>query len=729
MKDSPQKIAVQDLLQEYVVRFNKFRSGGLSVNAVKDMLDDDAIQMAIQSILLPIRSAKPMVEGDDRIAEYYQETLDEWWSILVEYAVSAMAYGYNWQEVMFIRDGLYKIKGFRDADISMIEILRDDEGNTVGFKNSIENIEVPIYKSLWLTWQATYKNPYGVSFLKPAFKSWFNKSIMMSNMVQYFQRKGEPPFIVKYPPSPEIDQTTGESNRKDVNRDTAIDIIENLHSKKGIAMPSYESNGIEEVPSWSFEEVSVNFQGESFLNPIKVIDNQIYRALLLPDTQGSSNTGSGSYALAKSQQDLRASFLDGIAQHFIDELTAEGVGLLWWLGKVNFGKFEMPAITVPSFDKSSQDFRQDLIKSVINSPQYQIDLDVNKLLEAFELPLIEFDGERQVNTPEEPATIENMQLQASQRARATNRDKLLDELYKLNRGGLIATYRPVLDWLERNSGKLYSQYKNNPASSKLKLPSELVHSIEQSFDTMELVGYLSGRKTVIDRAVRVSESKNLQCPFSNLDRIELQEMDLIGEWWKYPPEEVIEIFRSRVPMTSGQYEALASYTKEQAFSLALANSEHISNVFQKSLVRSIESGESLQEWRNRVKSETIPSLGLTEQNDFYLNNVYRTNMASAFSAGNYSAFADPFVKSIFPALQYVVVGDDRTRPSHMAQDGTIYPVDHPYWDEWYPPNDYQCRCYVIELMAEEYIKDVAPKQRYKPEFSGHVGKQWLRRIA
>lgn len=52
---------------------------------------------------------------------------------------------------------------------------------------------------------------------------------------------------------------------------------------------------------------------------------------------------------------------------------------------------------------------------------------------------------------------------------------------------------------------------------------------------------------------------------------------------------------------------------------------------------------------------------------------------------------------IFPLLQYSTVNDDRVRPDHAEQDGKTYPVDHPFWDTWYPPNGWRCRCLVRQM--------------------------------
>jgi len=39
--------------------------------------------------------------------------------------------------------------------------------------------------------------------------------------------------------------------------------------------------------------------------------------------------------------------------------------------------------------------------------------------------------------------------------------------------------------------------------------------------------------------------------------------------------------------------------------------------------------------------------------------------------------------------------DGRVRDAHKLYDGAQYPVDHPFWDTWYPPNGWRCRCFVV----------------------------------
>ena len=49
---------------------------------------------------------------------------------------------------------------------------------------------------------------------------------------------------------------------------------------------------------------------------------------------------------------------------------------------------------------------------------------------------------------------------------------------------------------------------------------------------------------------------------------------------------------------------------------------------------------------------------------------------------------------LYPNLRYIAVQDERTRHSHAELHGYVIPIDHPFWNKYYPPNDWNCRCSV-----------------------------------
>lgn len=55
-------------------------------------------------------------------------------------------------------------------------------------------------------------------------------------------------------------------------------------------------------------------------------------------------------------------------------------------------------------------------------------------------------------------------------------------------------------------------------------------------------------------------------------------------------------------------------------------------------------------------------------------------------------------------LEYRTAGDDRVREAHTAIRGTVLPKSDPFWQEFYPPNGWRCRCVAVEVLARDYTK-------------------------
>jgi SPP1 gp7 family putative phage head morphogenesis protein len=53
-------------------------------------------------------------------------------------------------------------------------------------------------------------------------------------------------------------------------------------------------------------------------------------------------------------------------------------------------------------------------------------------------------------------------------------------------------------------------------------------------------------------------------------------------------------------------------------------------------------------------------------------------------------------KETLPLLEYMTVGDDRVRLEHQELEGITLPVDDEFWNSYYPPNGWNCRCDVMQ---------------------------------
>lgn len=59
-------------------------------------------------------------------------------------------------------------------------------------------------------------------------------------------------------------------------------------------------------------------------------------------------------------------------------------------------------------------------------------------------------------------------------------------------------------------------------------------------------------------------------------------------------------------------------------------------------------------------------------------------------------------QDLFPYWEYRTAADDKVRQEHRELDGVILPVNDPRWQKIYPPNGWNCRCYVVPRMRHEF---------------------------
>lgn len=53
-------------------------------------------------------------------------------------------------------------------------------------------------------------------------------------------------------------------------------------------------------------------------------------------------------------------------------------------------------------------------------------------------------------------------------------------------------------------------------------------------------------------------------------------------------------------------------------------------------------------------------------------------------------------------LQYRTQRDDKVRPEHAALDRVTLPPSDSFWEEFYPPNGWNCRCTVVQVRKSKY---------------------------
>lgn len=71
--------------------------------------------------------------------------------------------------------------------------------------------------------------------------------------------------------------------------------------------------------------------------------------------------------------------------------------------------------------------------------------------------------------------------------------------------------------------------------------------------------------------------------------------------------------------------------------------------------------------------------------------------------------------NIFPYWKYTTAGDDLVRAEHLELEDLVLPASDELWERLFPPNGWNCRCYIVPRMRHEWNESQLAANRAKAE--------------
>lgn len=184
------------------------------------------------------------------------------------------------------------------------------------------------------------------------------------------------------------------------------------------------------------------------------------------------------------------------------------------------------------------------------------------------------------------------------------------------------------------------------------------------------------------------------------------------------PEKALEYWKTRKPLTAREKRELEQGAADRAMTVAgLTRHRQLSAVYS-ALEKALDEGRTLADFKKEIR----PLIEKQGWDNWRVENIFRTNLATAYAAGQWAEIEAG--KEEFPYLEYLAVDDDRTRPAHAVLNGLIYPVDHEFWSRNYPPNGFGCRCTAVPVskwQAEKKGLKIETEMPHGRTFRGEGG--------
>lgn len=184
---------------------------------------------------------------------------------------------------------------------------------------------------------------------------------------------------------------------------------------------------------------------------------------------------------------------------------------------------------------------------------------------------------------------------------------------------------------------------------------------------------------------------------------------------RLPPEKIIEYLAKKEVFISWDWHDLWQEEHAGAKTIAKVTRLDILQDIYNALEKAAAEGKSGRWFRKELEpvlqakgwwgriTDVNPDTGEEQEiqagSPWRLDTIFRTNMSMVHSGGRWAEQIQNADDR--PYGLYVAIRDSHTRPVHLLLDGTVLPLSHPFWQKYYPPNGWGCRCSVITLTAQE----------------------------
>jgi SPP1 gp7 family putative phage head morphogenesis protein len=180
-----------------------------------------------------------------------------------------------------------------------------------------------------------------------------------------------------------------------------------------------------------------------------------------------------------------------------------------------------------------------------------------------------------------------------------------------------------------------------------------------------------------------------------------------------PPKAAIEYFQQKKDAPSWNWHDTWQDAHVRAFVVAKVTKLETLQTIRQSVEKALKDGITFHQFQKELQPEledakwwgkqTIQGKEVQLGSTSRLKTIYQTNLKVAYSVGRYKAMIDNAESR--PYWQYRTREDARVRDDHAALNRKVFRHDDPFWNYFYPPNGWNCRCYVVAMKQGDLDKE------------------------
>jgi len=165
------------------------------------------------------------------------------------------------------------------------------------------------------------------------------------------------------------------------------------------------------------------------------------------------------------------------------------------------------------------------------------------------------------------------------------------------------------------------------------------------------------------------------------------------EYGGLPFAEQIKFFLQKLQIPTEAWTDVYADEHEAAFMVAGAAKASLLSDLHGAVEKAISGGGTLEQFRKDF-DQIVSTHGWEYKGSrgWRTRVIYDTNLRQSYNAGREKQMADPALRKRRPYGLYRHGDSVHPRPVHLALDGTVLPLDDPFWAVYSPQNGWGCKC-------------------------------------